>query len=699
VDGFSVKRNGKFFRNGFQIIRTGLALWKNATGDKAVVFGASGGENINDANGWVIAYNVAALRAGTNVNPAVWCSTPTAGGAGIWMASQGVAIDESDPHRDLYFATGNGPYNPAFGADNLGESVVRLRFDPGANTLNVVDWFTPFQDASHDGNHKDQDLGAAGVVVIPHELTVLAGGKEGIFYNVNRNAMGKLSHAALLQPDLLATFVQAPGFNYLANTNQATTTDGVTGSNGGDRTFLPQPADGGHTRHVHGTAVYYENGGQRFVYVMGENSTLRAFSYDGTKLTFVAESPGLTKASGETPAPGGMPGGFLSVSSTDAGKDGIVWSLSPRKSNWRDPAANEIPGPSILRAFAAVPVGGAVNELWNSELEATDAPGTASKFQPPLVANGRVYVVTYNNRVVVYGLTPPRHKPRDVQRTMVLIKAHLQPGQDLFLRGGIDRTFGNSHGRNCPTTSVPNFDDPKYFNCAVRIEHRNTLNYGANHEPYAITNRWQVNDTHLDWFGPEEFQTFDRRGPTYNDLGVARGTPLDWTTGNPGQGPFVARDGFGFLKEDQDAGLGDDMWMLDVDMDCETAVQIGGVAWFELKAFISNIPNGGFEPNVKQADRPYVSSNHFGKCGKINIFERGKGTVSYRDFDTVNQCSLPDQERRCAGNRAQICKAVGATKVWQDVADCVQSFQLCQPSSGQCCTPTNGGNASNRNCL
>ncbi len=700
VDGFSVKRNGKFFRNGEQIIRTGLGIWRNAAGAKAVIFGATGGEDVNGANGWIIAYNIARLRAGGNVTPAVWCSTPKAGGAGIWMASQGLAVDESDPNRDIYFATGNGPYNPTFGADDLGESVVRLRFDPGANTLNVVDWFTPFTDASHDADHQDQDLAAGTVVLIPNAKSVLAGGKEGIFYNVDRTSMGKLSHANLLQPAFVGTFAPVSPFNYLANTNQATTTDGTTGGSGGDRTFIPHPADGGRTRHFHGGPVYFESSSQRFVAVMGENSTLRLYRYNGTVLTTtpIAQSTPITAASGDTAAPGGMPGGFLSVSSANAsGADGIIWSISPRKSNWRDPAANEIPGQSILRAFNVVPSGTSMNEMWNSEIDVADAVGTASKFQPPLVANGRVYVATYNNRVVIYANTAPRLTARDIRRTMVLIKADTRPGQDLFIRGGIDHAVGSSRGRNCPDVDGPQFGDPKYYNCAVRIEHRNTLNNGADHEPYAITNRWQVNDSYLDWYGREEFQTYQRRGPTYNELGLAQGTPLDWTTNNSTNPSAVVRQGFGFLKENADANLGDGYWMLDVDMDCETAVNIGGTFWFEVKSFVTNTADG-WEPDVNQADRPYVSRNHFAKCGKITIFERGTNSVQYRDFDTVNQCSLPDVERRCNGSVAQVCKSVAGAQIWQNSQDCVQSRQLCQPSTGSCCTPTNGFDGSNRNC-
>jgi hypothetical protein len=708
IDGNSVKRsNTKFFDvgKGKQIIRTALSLWRNGAGQKAIIFGASGGEG-GGASGWIIAYNVARLRAGGNVAPAFWCSTAgdKSGGGGIWMASQGLAIDESDPNRDIYFATGNGPYAEVFGADDLGESVVRLRYDPNANTLNVVDWFAPFTDESHDINHKDQDLAAAGVLLVPKSQSVLAGGKEGIFYNVNRSNMGKRSHGSLFQLDFIGSFTQAPGTDFLADTNKATTTDGVDGSRNDERTFIPDKPDGGRTRHIHGGPAYFEKGAQRLIYVMGENSTLRAFEYNGNiiKTPAIAESAPDTATSGNTPPPGGMPGGFLTVTSSNAsGTDGIVWSVAPLKSMWRDPAANAVPIPSILRAFNAVPAGGSMTELWNSEVEVSDAIGSASKWQPPLVADGKVYVVTYDNKVVVYGTTAPHHTPRDIHRTMVLIKAQTQPGQDLFLRGGIDQTFGNSNGRNCPTTNTPDFGDTKRYNCAIRIEHRNTINYGQNHEDYPITNSWQLNDRYFDWYGQEEFQTFQRRrldeqGKT-QEIGLAQGTPLDWTTNDIANMNSVLRQGFGFLKENQDNTLGDNYWMLDVDMDCESAVNFGGTFWFEVRSFMTNTPNN-WEPDVNQADRPYPSGNHFAKCGKINIFERGSSAVRYADFDTVNQCSILNQERRCDAGVAQVCGSAGGAKIWQTSKVCVESNQLCQITTGQCCTPSNGP-GSNRNCL
>jgi hypothetical protein len=159
----------------------------------------------------------------------------------------------------------------------------------------------------------------------------------------------------------------------------------------------------------------------------------------------------------------------------------------------------------------------------------------------------------------------------------------------------------------------------------------------------------------------------------------------------------VARQGFGFLKENQDNHLGDNYWMLDVEMDCESAVNFGGTFWFEVRSFMTNTPNN-WEPDVNQADRPYPSGNHFAKCGKINIFQRGSSAITYADFDTVNQCSIPSQERRCDAGVAQVCGSAGGTKVWQTSQVCSQSSQLCQITTGKCCTPSNGP-GSNRNCL
>lgn len=92
--------------------------------------------------------------------------------------------------------------------------------------------------------------------------------------------------------------------------------------------------------------------------------------------------------------------------------------------------------------------------------------------------------------------------------------------------------------------------------------------------------------------------------------------------------------------------MGPDYWMLDVDMDCSTAVNIGGVPWFEVKSFITNASDG-WEPDVVQAGAPWVSGNHFAQCGKINIFERGSGAKRWSGCTELRRNSIPRQRASC----------------------------------------------------
>ena len=56
----------------------------------------------------------------------------------------------------------------------------------------------------------------------------------------------------------------------------------------------------------------------------------------------------------------------------------------------------------VLRAFDASDL---THELWNTRMvPARDDLGNFAKFVPPTVANGRVYVATFSNRLLVYGL-------------------------------------------------------------------------------------------------------------------------------------------------------------------------------------------------------------------------------------------------------------------------------------------------------
>ena len=200
----------------------------------------------------------------------------------------------------------------------------------------------------------------------------------------------------------------------------------------------------------------------------------------------------------------------------------------------------------------------------------------------------------------------------DLRRTVVFMYGVTQPGQNMFLRGGIDHDFAErALGRNCQNAAGPT------YKCSMPITHTNLKN--------DTTAPWKDDDRYLDWYGAEPNQTRISQG------GQAVGTPMDWTTNNPGHGRTVEQDGVGFDALNQTLSLGGHYWMMDVTMSCTKGVQAAGESWFELKSFISNIGNG-WEGNINQPDAPYQSYNHFAKCGKINVFRRNEDGAAYHDF-------------------------------------------------------------------
>jgi len=572
IDHYNVGGTG--FNRYSQMQRAGLALATKPSSAKAVIVAFGGGEGRGAASGWVVAFDTAKLAKGSA--PAnVWCSNPNndAGigfGAGVWMANAAPAIDESG---DIFVVTGNGPYNPRFARDQLGQSVVRLTWNPGSpGSLTLRDWFTPFVDIDRDGSHKDQDLGSGGVLALPDAGSLIVGGKDGVYYHVSRSVMGQRDFTKLIHAPFVASFDYRPFNGHTSlfdDLNQTTSTD----------PFTIGHVDQGRSPHLHATGVYFNN----LLFVQGENNPVRVFTRTGSQFGPNPIARGTAIASWGTPSPGGMPGGMLSLSANGT-SNAILWANEAFGNDPSDPGANENPTPNILRAYdvSTVPTG-MLQSIWDSEAEPNDRVGAATKFAPPLVADGRVYQVTYDNQVVVYGLGPPSPTPnRDVRRTVVFIYAQTSAGQDVFVRGG---TRGGG---------------------PIRIHHRNWLT------PHTSRYRW--GDAHLDWNGGEFGQALPQGG-------LGGGSPADWTT-SLAEGknqPYVWMAGYGIAGENT---FGMHYWMLDVDMDCEQAFDDGaGRRWFELKGFIAQTP--GWEGDIAQTSTPmppYSSKNHMGICGMVNVF-------------------------------------------------------------------------------
>jgi outer membrane protein assembly factor BamB len=358
-------------------------------------------------HGWVVAFDVKAWK-----QTAAWVVTPSSFGGGIWHSSQGPAADEQG---NVYVMTGNGGYittpqgvRDFNGQTDFAESFVKLTYRPGPPaSLTVADWFSPFRDSDRRQfgqndvapypmgyGYKDQDLAAGGPILPPGTSLLLGAGKDGVLYVLDRNNLGKAigDFSKLKAPPSFFTWIPDTSIPSYAG---ATPT--------GNLDF--KPAAGVKMRHLHGTPVYWksaEHGGMLFVW--GENGPLRAWSLSNSgATTHLARSAEISSAAMADPAAmnmGGMPGGQLALSA-NGDRDGIVWATVPI-----DGDANRHVVAGIVRAYDATQFDATPHPDGTPRLRLLwSATGfNYSKFCPPLVADGKVFVPTYDGRIDVYTL-------------------------------------------------------------------------------------------------------------------------------------------------------------------------------------------------------------------------------------------------------------------------------------------------------
>jgi hypothetical protein len=392
------------FITPYQKMRAGLGLLTDAQGNKAVVicFSINGENPRGPGHGFVAAYDVRGLDrdAGCEPVPAIWNVTPGGGAGGVWMSGSGPAIEGAD----IYLATGNG-MDPGTMPGNFGESFVKLRYtagaagvDRGKPKLVVADHWGAFSDFGR--LDEDQDLGAAGVFLIPERGNLIGGGKDGILYNLNKDNLGKDTWNPQFNLPFVATYLpNAP--NGPAGLPTTTAPDPNWPIVNRDRNHVSQ-TPGGKTYHIHGTPVYMERATSGFVYVWGENERLKAYNFDfATRRITSFRGEGMQVASGNMDAPGGMPGGRLVVSSNGtAPASGVVWGVYPTQGN----ANSAVVHGALVAYDATVVTKGRMKQLFHSDANAANDLGTFAKYATPVVANGSVYVATFSNKVVQYGL-------------------------------------------------------------------------------------------------------------------------------------------------------------------------------------------------------------------------------------------------------------------------------------------------------
>jgi hypothetical protein len=429
-------------------------LMTNIGGVKTIFF-ASGSvlETTTGAAGWIFAYDVASARISARL------ALSGGYGSGVWMAGQGLCADDKgyiygmtgngsfDGVSDWGETVFKVKYTPP-GPLRKG-------------SLEVVDWWTPYTDAGRIGedptqsapaafkagklapklsgvsapsvahaampvnsmsDHNlegamvvgklaitkanvqevnegfdDEDLGSAGLSLIPEYGIALACGKDGIAYEVNTGNMGKTkpadfanaaaNYAKLVQPPAWYTYTPSPAID--AAPQDSSTLDFIYDNK---------------TRHMHSTSVQYMSPVHGLMlFCWGENSQLRAWSISPKGvLTLLASSAEVASANSTKPG-GGMPGGFMSISA-NAGKPGtaLLWALIP----YGDANA-EITGGRFLcydpENFVTDQYGNPqLKVLWDSQQ--WNLTFTHPKFNVPVVSGGKIFVPTYDGRIDVYGL-------------------------------------------------------------------------------------------------------------------------------------------------------------------------------------------------------------------------------------------------------------------------------------------------------
>jgi F5/8 type C domain-containing protein/type IX secretion system substrate protein/fibronectin type III domain protein len=300
-------------------------------------------------HGWILGYDATSLQLKIG-----YISTPNDARGGIWMSGAAPAVDAAG---NLFVATGNSVTDENGFTDvpsttvNRGESVVKLTPNAADNTANaftISSFFTPYDYRTYDD--ADLDFGVQ-TLLIPGTNMLMTGVKGKFIYVLDQTHLG--------------------GYN--ANTDSAIQAFPVSSN-----------------AQLHSSFAYYGGTAGQYVYQFSENTLLQSFKVNSNSLG--------NPVSGSVSGPTGASGAYLSVSSNGANDTTAILWITHAINGCN---ANQSLCNGVLRAVRADDV---TTELWNSTIKPSDNLGNFSKMNCPTIANGKVYVNTFSNQLMVYGL-------------------------------------------------------------------------------------------------------------------------------------------------------------------------------------------------------------------------------------------------------------------------------------------------------
>jgi Abnormal spindle-like microcephaly-assoc'd, ASPM-SPD-2-Hydin len=332
-----------------ELNRPGLLLMNG------VVYIALGG----GSHGWLLGYNATTLA-----QLYVLTMSPNSYASGVWQTGAGL---QTDGLGNIYFATDDAPFDANTGSkDDYGDTLLKL-----SGSLAIEDYFTPMDQACRLAN--DLDLGSAGPLIIPtqngpYPNEIIMAGKGGTpcdlwaggiyaapIYVVNQDNLGKYNST---QDQVIQEVAGAP-HGYWSNTS------------------------------------YWASSSANYYYAAGVD----AWGGTGDYLKQFTLTNGLLSTAPVEMSTNILPVGGTPYVSSNGASNGVLW-IAERQQN-----LSTLPGsdPLILFAYNASNVS---TQLYSSATAGTrDQAGSATKFEVPLVANGRVYVGTQTEVDVYSPLT------------------------------------------------------------------------------------------------------------------------------------------------------------------------------------------------------------------------------------------------------------------------------------------------------
>ena len=330
-----------------------------------------------NAHGWITAYDATTLA-----QVAIFNSTPNGTLGGIWATGNGFAVDANG---NLFVSTGDGTFDANTGGVDYADSVLEL-----SPTLQVLQYFTPMDQACRAPIQYDWDLGSGGPMILPtqngnfpNELVMAGkGGACGAMGYADTFSDGHtVAPIYLLNRDSLGGYEQGAG----GTDADIQTIEGAPHGYWSSPAFWTGPT---------GSFVYFSGVGSE----TGVGDNLRQFSLTNGLLS-------TTPAASSTNI---FPVGSNPVISANNAANGVLWTIERKDINSAAPGTHT----AILYAFSATTVS---TTLYNSGQTRVggvvrDQTGCANKFNVPTIANGKVYIGT-QNEIDVFGLLPAPAAP------------------------------------------------------------------------------------------------------------------------------------------------------------------------------------------------------------------------------------------------------------------------------------------------